>query len=261
MIDKLKVVCVACVASVVALGGSEFWRHSDSVIELRDEDGIVRMRLGDLNSSGVFGWQILDPKGKVCASTFLDGDVVETSVGHPSHPGTLLRTRSEPEGVQLVFGDSEASSIFLGLDQGGRMLWKHRDAKGETWFDVTSDPVRVRGASLSLFGAGEEGKRPHVVVSANAKQVGINASVADQFGASLDAEVGGISRFTLGNKADGVYMQAAEVANLIELRRGKPIVTLQAGRGGAGVAVDKPNGAPGVRVGVSASGDVKHNLK
>lgn len=253
---------LCCLVSAASFGGAQCLTQDESLIEIKDAEGVVRMRLGQLDDAGkVFGWQLLDSGGEVCASTFLDGNVVETSVGSPKRPETMLRSRSEPDGVQLVFGDATAASVFMGLSRDGRMRWSCRDKDQKVWLDMKCAAVPNGGASIELTGKSKNGDEPHIKLATSGDIAVVEATASGGSGARVEAKPGGVSRFLLGSETNGIYLQAADVANLLELRRGKPVVTLQAGRGGAGLGVDRPDGSTGLRLGVSASGEVKHNIK
>jgi hypothetical protein len=47
---------------------------------------------------------------------------------------------------------------------------------------------------------------------------------------------------------------------LLELSKGKPVLTLQNTKLGSGIGIDRSDGKPAVRIGLNADGEVVHKL-
>ena len=102
------------------------------------------------------------------------------------------------------------------------------------------------GSSVSLRAASE---------GAASRLVGGQAGVVH-----AEARSTGGCQVLVGSEDNGVYLQAAERANLVQLRRGGPATGIQASAEGNGFVVYLPNGEAAVKIGVDEQGQAKHNL-
>lgn len=250
---------LSCIALLVFLACLAMRASRPSeVVELRDESGRVRCRVGNLASAGdSWGVEVLDIDGKLRVRIgTVQGAAGLTLVGHGDLSQITL-SADELGALLSLRGAGSAGVVFRAREKGSSL---------ECTGGRAANPGRVHLASEAGVGhlsiaTGHGGTGSRVVLEANGKESLVAAEGGGVLGARLLATSGVGALLSVGDPtgdlASGVLIQATreDGAALMVRHKGARVSLESLDATGCGLTVTNFAGEPVVKLGAGVSGE------
>jgi len=248
-------------AALVNIAWVRSIQQATANVEVRDENGNVRCRLGRLDGSG-YGLQLLGADGSPELSLSVDKDawVLRGAIGTKDG---LVRLAGGKDGTEITLGQSTETCVRLGLKATGEFSLVHSTPNSGELLVIRSDADKDKGGRsvIQLGHPSKDGPASGVALVADGKGASVDLLRGDRSTAQVASMTEGMSYLLLGARNFGVYLQAAANGNLLfELCNKTPRLSVQSTDTGTGIAIDRKDGSSAVRLGLSKIGELARNL-
>lgn len=254
---KVDLVLLLGLLCMVASWGCSAWLHEAEVyglqdVEISDEEGKVRIRIGRLSSSEDFGLTIYDSAGKPAVN--FSGGVSRSEVRLFSRSGVPdIVVASDAECAMMSMGWQQGNGLNIMCFNSGILEMKYNSDDGVTMLGLRCDPVD--GQSRFLVASGDGGRAAGLVEGGVAGiSVAPRGSISAKF--SADDKASGVS--FIDNSGSVTIGHSTEVGSSLLMKyKNVAAVSLQNASVGRGFGCNSSDGKPAVLLGLNAKMELR----
>lgn len=229
-----------------------------SNIEVRDESGKVRCRLGRIGVG--YGLELFGEDATEHVVLSMDGAGF-TFQGSTGTKGGCFTLEGGKGGTGLVIGRAEGWHTKLKVNQEGGLAIEHSLGNSDPVFAIRSDGTDSGRSTLEMRHPGKDATSSGLAFVADAQGVTFDLLRKGGSAVQMASVNNGISYLLLNEKESGACLQTDGHGNsFFVMSNKKPRVIMQSSSLGSGLAVDRQDGSSALRIGLDKEKDVVRHI-